>query len=251
MYTHAVPRAADLLPRHSVVNQWDLLAPLGIEACDPARDAVQMADDPEASARVGRRLSEAGIRSFHTLIVIHVSAGNAFRRWPADSFVELVVTLARRDPNRRFMLLSGPSDTAAAQAVAASAQQQLGSDAARISHEEFDLVETRALTEQSAVYIGGDSGPLHLAATTMTPIVALLGPTLPERSMPWRDPRVFAEAVDMGALPCRPCHQRVCEPGDFRCLTQITAARVAAAVERALASRGVEPPALTLQAHRG
>jgi lipopolysaccharide heptosyltransferase II len=250
MYTHAVPRATDLLPRHSVVNQWDLLAPLGIDACEPTRDAVEMADDPEAEMRVAHRLGETGIRPFHTVIVIHVSAGNAFRRWPADSFVELVVTLARRDPNRRFVLLSGPSDAAAARAVARSARERLGSDAARISQEEFDLVETRALTNRSAVYIGGDSGPLHLAATTTTPVVALLGPTLPERSMPWRDPRLFAEAVDMGPLPCRPCHQRVCEPGDFRCLTHITATRVAAAVERALASRGIEPPLLTLQAQR-
>jgi ADP-heptose:LPS heptosyltransferase len=250
MYTHVVPRAADLIPRHSVVNQWDLLAPLGIDACEPTRDAVEMPDDKDASARVRRRLADAGIKSSHTLIVIHVSAGNAFRRWPAESFVELVAALAQRDPDRRFVLLSGPSDAAAAEAVAAQARLQLGSDAERISHEEFDLVETRALAKEATVYIGGDSGPLHLAATTMTPVVALLGPTLPERSMPWRDPRLFAEAVDMGALPCRPCHQRVCAPGDFRCLTHITAERVVAAAERAIASRGVQPPAVTWQVQR-
>src|SRR5262249_53932790 len=99
---------------------------------------------------------------------------------------------------------------------------------------EFDLSELKALVSRAAVYIGGDSGPLHLAGTTTTPIVALLGPTLPERSMPWRDPRWFAEAVDAGALDCRPCRQRVCAPGDFRCLTRITAEQVAAAAERAI-----------------
>jgi hypothetical protein len=41
--------------------------------------------------------------------------------------------------------------------------------------------------------------------------------------------------VDAGALSCRPCDQRVCEPGDFRCLTSILPAQVAAAAERALA----------------
>ena len=103
---------------------------------------------------------------------------------------------------------------------------------------DFDLDELRALVARAAVYIGGDSGPLHVAATTRTPIVALLGPTLAERSRPWRDPRCFAEIVDV-ALPCRPCHQRTCEPGDFRCLTWITPERVAAAAERALAARRV------------
>ena len=75
---------------------------------------------------------------------------------------------------------------------------------------------------------------LDVAWTAGDGVVALFGPTLPERSMPWRDPRWFAEAVDTGPLPCRPCHQRVCAPGDFRCLTRITVDQVMAAAERAL-----------------
>jgi hypothetical protein len=46
--------------------------------------------------------------------------------------------------------------------------------------------------------------------------------------------RWFAEAVDAGPLPCRPCRQRTCEPGDFRCLTRISPAQVVEAAERAL-----------------
>ena len=81
----------------------------------------------------------------------------------------------------------------------------------------------------------GDSGPLHVAATTETPIVEILGPTMGSRSSPWRSPRFFAELIDAGPLPCRPCDERTCVPGDFRCLTQISPDRVAAAAERALA----------------
>jgi ADP-heptose:LPS heptosyltransferase len=90
------------------------------------------------------------------------------------------------------------------------------------------------MVTRAAVYIGGDSGPLHVAATTEAPIVALMGPTLADRSHPWRDPRWFAEAIEPGPLPCRPCHQRQCLPGDFRCLTGISPARVLEAAERAL-----------------
>jgi ADP-heptose:LPS heptosyltransferase len=99
---------------------------------------------------------------------------------------------------------------------------------------EFNLLELRALVDRAAVYIGGDSGPLHVAATTRTPIVALFGPTLAERSMPWRDPQWFAEAVQVDGLWCRPCDQRACVHGDFRCLAQLTPAQVAGAAERAL-----------------
>jgi lipopolysaccharide heptosyltransferase II len=236
-YTHQVPRAPHEQPRHAVANQWDLLAPLGIaEPCAPARDAVEMAADPAAASRVERRLAAVGFALTDPLVMLHVSAGNPFRRWPPDAFAAVVAALAQRDRRRRFLITSGPSDADAARAVAERARQALGTGGGAVSHGEFDIAELRALAAHAAVYIGGDSGPMHIAATTATPIVALFGPTLPERSMPWRDPAWFAEAVDAGALPCRPCHQRTCGPGDFRCLTGIPPERVVAAVERAMAS---------------
>src|SRR5918993_600289 len=236
IYTHLVDRADDLLPRHSVLKQWDLLAPFGVDAANPERDAVEMPHDPDAAARIERILRQAGIDSLHPLLVMHVSAGNPFRRWPPEAFAAAIADLARRDPARRFMVTSGPSDARAARKIVERARARRGTAAgAAISHGQFDVAELRALAGRAAVYIGGDSGPLHIAATTPTPIVALFGPTLPERSMPWRDPRWFAEAVDAGPLPCRPCHQRHCEPGDFRCLSGISPDRVVAAAERALA----------------
>ena len=240
MYTHAVPRPADLGPTHSVLKQWELLKPLGIDACEPGRDAVEMVEDRAATTRLDQRLADAGINRSNPLIVLHVSAGNPFRRWPADSFATLIVELSRRDPARRFIVLSGPSDVDAARGIADQARQRLGAGAASVVDGQFDVGELRALANRAAVYIGGDSGPLHIAATTHTPVVALLGPTLPERSMPWRDPRWFAEAVDAGPLPCRPCRQKTCEPGDFRCLTAITPERVVEAAERALDGRAAQ-----------
>jgi len=240
MYTHVVARPRDDAPRAAVVNQWDLLAPLDVAAPDPTRDPLEMVEDQEAAASVERRLGEARIGAAHRIIVVHVSAGNPFRRWPRESFEALVVALARRDPSRRIILTSGPSDAAAAKAIADGAREALGPLGAAVPETgEFDLAELRALVGRAAVYIGGDSGPLHIAGTTKTPIVALLGPTLAERSMPWRDSKWFAEAVDAGPLECRPCRQRACAPGDFRCLTRITAEQVAAAAERALMGSGV------------
>jgi lipopolysaccharide heptosyltransferase II len=235
MYTHVVPRPRDDAPRAAIMNQWDLLAPLDVPPPDPARDPLEMIEDANAAASIDDRLREARITAAHPLIVIHVSAGNPFRRWPRDSFVALVVALARRDPSRRILLTSGPSDADAARAIAAAAREALGPLGTAVPDiGEFGLAELRALAGRAAVYIGGDSGPLHIAGTTATPIVALFGPTLAERSMPWRHPRWFAEAVDAGPLACRPCRQRVCAPGDFRCLTRIGAEQVAAAAERAL-----------------
>ena len=236
MYTTRVPRPRTLRPRHSVVSQWDVLLPLGIAPPDPEIDATEMPADPAAAAAVARRLGAAGIGAGNPIIVVHVSAGNPFRRWPAESFVELVCRLASTDPKRRIILTSGPSDAAAAVAVAVDARARLaaGERAAIVECGEFDLAELRALVERCALYIGGDSGPLHIAGTTGAPVVGLYGPTLPVRSQPFRSARFISAAAGVPDLPCRPCNQRRCEPGDFRCLTGISAEAVALLAERAL-----------------
>jgi heptosyltransferase I len=237
MYTEQIFRARELRPRHSVENQWDLLTPLGIEPPDREREPVEMPDDSVARQRAERKLAACGVGRRHEVLVMHVSAGNPFRRWPAASFVEAAARLASVDPGRRVLFTSGPSDTTAAAELAEATRARLGPVLAEriAASEEFDLAELRALIQRAALYIGGDSGPLHVAATTETPIVALYGPTLPARSAPWRPGRFVSEAVEPGPLPCRPCDQRQCVPGDFRCLTSITPDAVVRAAERALA----------------
>ena len=241
MYTTAVARPRELRRRHSVVNQWDLLEAIeGWPALGPdvARDSVQMAADATAEGRIERRLRAAGISPDHELVVAHVSAGNPFRRWPEPSFAALVVGLAAVSPKRRIILSSGPSDREAAARIAATARRALDGAADRVvDFGEFDLAELRALVERSRLFIGGDTGPLHIAATTETPIVGIYGPTESVRSAPWRDPRFRTESVEIVGLPCRPCDQRVCEPGDFRCLTTLKPEEVLSAAERAMTAR--------------
>ena len=239
-YTNTVHRSRELTPRHSVVNQWDLLSALDEwpgTPPDPARDAVEMALDPDVERRVVARLDRCGVSDAHALIVIHVSAGNPFRRWPEPSFVRMVVALAAADPRRRIVLSSGPSDRLAADRIAAAARRELGTPLAGqvLEFGEISLVELRALVARSRLFVGGDTGPLHIAATTRTPIVGIYGPTLAARSAPWRDPQAVTESVQLEGLTCRPCDQRVCAPGDFRCLTGIGPETVIAAAERAIA----------------
>ena len=241
MYTRTVDRPRGLRRRHSVVNQWDLLDaidgwPAG--GPDPARDSVEMAGDPAAEARIAHRLHALGVTAQHELVVVHVSAGNAFRRWPEPAFTTLVTGLASASPRRRIVLSSGPSDKDAASRIASRARHLLGTAANRVvDFGEFDLAELRALVERSRLFIGGDTGPLHVAATTATPIVGIYGPTEPARSAPWRDPRVPTESVEVLGLPCRPCDQRICVPGDFRCLTTLKPEDVLSAAVRAMSAR--------------
>jgi ADP-heptose:LPS heptosyltransferase len=236
MYTDRVDRPRELRPRHSVANQSDLLAPLGIPPLSRESDPAEMIETPAARTRVEAVLAAGGIDRDAELIVIHVSAGNPFRRWPAAAFAALTASLVRRSPRTRVLLTSGPSEAEAATAIAQAAGDALGPGAAArvVVTDELGLADLRVLVSRASLYIGGDSGPLHLAATTRTPIVGIYGPTLRARSEPWRDRLLVTEAVEPGPLPCRPCDQRTCAPGDFRCLARITPDQVVAAAEHAL-----------------
>ena len=235
MYTRTVARPRQLRARHSVENQWDLLTALDIPPPDRSQFPVEMIVGAPAVAAVAERLARAGVQPDDPIVLLHVSAGNPFRRWPIAHFVALVDVLVRDDPRRRIIITAGPSEHDAADRVMAGARARLQGLADRVlSCGEFSLTELRALADRAVLYIGGDSGPLHIAATTGVPVVGLYGPTLPVRSAPWRDDRFITESVDAGELPCRPCDQRVCAPGDFRCLTSIQPEQVFEAAKRAL-----------------
>jgi len=241
MYTHLVHRPRGLHPRHSVENQWDLLP--AVDAAFPASPSreehrTEMPVSAEADTALVTRLRAQGIPVGDPavrLIVCHVSAGNPFRRWPEAAFAHLAAELVRQSTDRWVLLTAGPSDRNAVARVLSAARAQVPEAAGRIVEaEDVTLAELRALVDRAAVYIGGDSGPLHIASTSDVPVVGLYGPTLAERSAPWRPPTIPTVSVDAGTLPCRPCDQRVCAPGDFRCLTTISAEAVHAAAERVL-----------------
>jgi ADP-heptose:LPS heptosyltransferase len=237
MYTERVHRPKAHRERHSVENQWDLIAALlpGLAQPSPATDPVEMPEAPAARVRVRTRLAGLGGGASGDLVVVHVGAGNEFRRWPESAFASLVEALILGAPDRRIILTTGTAQAPTAVAIKRAAiAHGVPADVVGVWCD-LGLDELRSLIGCAQLFIGGDSGPAHIAATTTVPMVVLYGPTTPGVWGPWRSPALATEIVDAGALPCRPCDQHRCEPGDFRCLRWITPDAVMAAATRALA----------------
>lgn len=236
MYTDLIPRPRGYAPRHSVLNQWDLLAPVDAAFDDPpnpARDRIEMRIDEHARAAVDGRLSSLGVPSDAEIVVMHAGAGNEFRRWPEESFSQVTSALSRNRDRRVIVVVGAAAESATVERVVAGAKR--GNSAARIvGAAGWPLAELRALCDRATLFIGGDSGPMHVAATSDVPIVALFGPTLPVHWAPWRPSHLPFIAVEPGPLECRPCDQRVCAPGDFRCLRNTGPDRVIEAARRLL-----------------
>ncbi|MEO8484220.1 MAG: glycosyltransferase family 9 protein [Acidobacteriota bacterium] len=241
MYTQVVRRPRTYRARHAVENQWDLLRavdPALDRAPSPERDRVEMPVDPRVAVTISATLDALGVPAHAGLVVLHVSAGNPFRRWPEESFAALAADLAAAAALRWVLVTAGPSDRQAVHRIIATAHALAGDAAGRIvDAESLSLAELRAVLERASLFVGGDSGPMHVAATSDVPIVTIYGPTLPERSAPWRTRRIPSVAAEPGPLPCRPCDQRVCVPGDFRCLSQVLPVAVRDAALRLLEAR--------------
>ncbi len=81
----------------------------------------------------------------------------------------------------------------------------------------FSLPESVALLRKSCLYVGLDSGPMHMAALASVPVVALFGPTHPARVGPYK---VAHRIVRQENLDCLECRKRTCD--HLSCMREIT-----------------------------
>jgi len=134
---------------------------------------VELPRDPVAEGRVNQRLAEKNISDF---AVLNPGAGWGAKRWPAERYGDVARKLANL--GLRTILNCGPGEQELAQAA-----QSASGDTAESMH--CTITELIALTRRARLFIGGDTGPLHLAAALGIPIVAIFGPTDPARNGPY------------------------------------------------------------------
>jgi ADP-heptose:LPS heptosyltransferase len=107
-------------------------------------------------------------RGFEGRIVLIPSAGRPEKEWPIDRFRELA-----RQIGSKALVIWGPGERERA--------AQIGAELAPPTH----LRELARVLRDAALVIGGDTGPLHLAAALGTRVVGLYGPTNPARNGPY------------------------------------------------------------------
>ena len=209
IYDIVLPRSHKEGPIHSVENHLNLVKALGvsINTSPPLSLPPATADEAE---RV-RNLIEENNLTDSKIVVLHISAGNEFRHWGIENLVGLSRLLSQ-NPEIKIVLIGTDEDKNAEQIILKESQAPLASLVGRLN-----LRELRELISSSSLFIGPDSGPMHIAASTPTPIVSYFGPTLPAHFAPWQAKALMIEKE----FDCRPCKQRRCVYKDFRCLRSI------------------------------
>jgi heptosyltransferase-1 len=144
------------------------------------------------------------------------------KRWPASRFGEVAGFLKEVRGIDPFVLW-GPSEQSLAEDVV-----RASGGAARVAPATTtaDLVE---LSRAAALMVSGDTGPLHIAGAAGTPIVAIFGPTDPDRNGPW----AAGDQVVSRYGSCACHYLRQCRQSAW-CLDDVSVAEVTAAIQQRL-----------------
>jgi heptosyltransferase I len=171
----------------SIINNEELLK---------ARYDFPIYVSPEDEEYADRVIARVG----SPFAIINPGGGWPTKLWPVERYGEVADWLSN---NRAInsIITYGPGEEAMAEAVRASSRSTAAHPTAST------LKQFVALARRARLFVGGDTGPLHLCAASGTPIVGLYGPTSPERNGPF-DSKDISIGRD---LWCRSdCHRRSC-----------------------------------------
>lgn len=161
-----------LFPVDAAIESWceATLDKLGAE--------LQSAPSPEGEG-FGTRDGGAGRR--RQLAIINPGAGWGAKCWPAAKYAEVARGL--RELDLSSIVNFGPAEEALAREVESLSQGAAKAVACSVG-------ELIAITRRARVFVGGDTGPMHLAAALRVPVVGIFGPTNPARNGPFATPSV-------------------------------------------------------------
>ncbi len=124
------------------------------------------------------------------------------KRWPVPHFQQLVAACRARDPEIRFAILGGKSDSDLAAAIASVAPEICVDFTGRTS-----LPQMVEVLRQCRIVVTNDTGPMHVAAALRKPVVGVFGPTNPARTGPYGQ---LEHTLQRKNLPCVPCMKDYC-----------------------------------------
>lgn len=169
------------------------------------------------------RLRELDPAAGRWMAVAPGAAYGAAKTWPPQRFSHLLQEWHEHHPADRILILG------------AAAEHEMGERIRGQADYVFNLAgrlplrESLALLAQCRLFIGNDSGLMHAAAALRVPVVAVFGPTRPDRTAPLTGQcRILQHKVE-----CAPCIHRRC-PGDHRCMNAVGVDEVAAAARSLL-----------------
>ncbi len=215
----AVPKP-DEIPPHEKFYYLELVRRAGWLDALPQADHITLQVSDSARQHAAQTLIDAGSRPRARRIAIGAGASyGSAKCWPPESFAEWANRfLAQNDAD--VILFGTAAEAPVSNAIIANMRRKPIDLTGKTA-----IADLPALLSQCHLFLGNDSGAMHVAAAVGLPVVAIFGPTDPFGTAP-----VTPRCTIVQQKPyCSPCFLRRC-PTDHRCMKQVTPDMVEAAV---------------------
>ncbi|MGA2624072.1 MAG: glycosyltransferase family 9 protein [Bacteroidota bacterium] len=192
----------------------------------PFAGTVRFEIPPETRTKVRDFLARFGYGETQLLVVVHAFAGWEYRQWQLSQYAVVAQEMVER--HSACVVFIGTQKESCKMQEYRKAFPQIGAIPF------FDSSDTGALTAllaRAGLFIGNDSGPLHLASAMGVPTVGLFGPASPSLT----GPQTHQDIGLFHRVECSPCNQIKCVRPDDPCINLIAAEEVLGAVETILA----------------
>jgi heptosyltransferase-2 len=218
-----VPKPGEI-PAHEKYYYLELLRRAGWLERLPEIAAISLRVADEDSERAERKLRALGLPPGTVRIAVGAGASyGSAKCWPPERFAQALNQM-RRERDAGIVLFG----TSAEAGVSAAIQEALERPALDLTGK-TEIAELPALLARCNLFLGNDSGAMHVAAAVGLPVVAVFGPTDPDGTRP-----VTPRCTIVQEKPyCSPCFLRRC-PTDHRCMTAVSSERVGDALSEAL-----------------
>jgi heptosyltransferase II len=218
-----VPQPGEI-PPHEKFYYLELLRRVGWIDDLPDERHIKLRVPETARELAARALRESGARP--SVLRVAVGAGASYgsaKCWPPDRFAKAInEILASADAD---VILFGTAGESAVSSAIASKLRLTPIDLTG----KTAIADLPALLSQCHLFLGNDSGAMHVAAAVGLPVVAVFGPTDPDGTAP-----VTPRASIVQQRPyCSPCFLRCC-PTDHRCMKAVTSEMVEVALRSRL-----------------
>ncbi len=199
LFYHRVVQKPDKTTHVVALNQM-LAAEAGAARSTRPVEFRAIAED---EFEVSEQISRAGLREF---AVLNPGGGWPTKRWRPSRYGELGSRIFS-ELGHGIVVTTGPGEDPLFDEIARNCP------AVRPVHLQLPFLQLIPLIRRAHLFIGGDTGPFHLACALGIPAVGILGPTDPARNGPWRE---IDESV-VRVLPCSFCNGRTC-PTQNECM---------------------------------
>lgn len=226
----AVPKLGEI-PAHEQYYYLELLRRAGWLDSLPSESFIKLNVPEDSRKHAEEFLLSARVQPGSLRIAIGAGASyGSAKCWPPDRFAALANRL-QAQAQADVILFGTSTEASVSSAIAAG-----------MSHPPIDLTgktsidDLPALLSKCHLFIGNDSGAMHVAAAVGLPVVAVFGPTDPFGTAP-----VTPHCSVVQEKPhCSPCFLRRC-PTDHRCMTRVTPDAVEAAARQWISALEVRP----------